>query len=82
MDRSEKRRDYQRLASLQHYVLIAQDAARVEVYSRAGQGWRFEEIEGLAAAAALDAIAVALPLAEIYDGLTLPGPDEAAAASA
>jgi Uma2 family endonuclease len=78
VDRSEKRRDYQRLASLQHYVLIAQDAPRVEIYSRAGRGWRFEEIEGLAASVALEALALALPLAELYDGVS---PDEAAAAA-
>ena len=34
-DRGEKRRDYQRLSSLAHYVLIDQAAARVEVFSRA-----------------------------------------------
>ncbi len=45
-DRTDKRRDYQRLESLRHYVLIAQDAPRVESYSRAGPSWRFEEIEG------------------------------------
>jgi Uma2 family endonuclease len=69
-DRTEKRRDHQRLESLRHYVLIAQDAPRVEIYSRTGPSWRFEEIEGLDATLPLDGLAITLPLAEIYDGLS------------
>jgi Uma2 family endonuclease len=69
LDRTDKRREYQRLASLRHYVLIAQDAPRVEIYSRTEQGWRFEELEGPDTVLALDALEITLPLAEIYDGL-------------
>jgi Uma2 family endonuclease len=76
-DRTDKRRDYQRLASLRHYVMIAQDAPRMEVYTRGRRGWRFEEIEGLEAVLALEAFGIELPLAEIYDGLSLPLPVEA-----
>jgi Uma2 family endonuclease len=76
-DRTDKRRDYQRLASLRHYVLIAQDAPRVEIYSRTTRGWRFEETEGLDVVVALEALEIALPLAEIYDGLSFPAPSEA-----
>jgi Uma2 family endonuclease len=75
-DRTDKRRDYQRLERLRHYVLIAQDAPRVEVYSRTGLSWRFEEIEGLDAALSLDALEITLPLAEIYDGLSFATPGE------
>lgn len=81
LDRTDERRDYQRLASLRHYVLILQDAPRVEIYSRTGQSWRFEEIEGQGAALALEALEITLPLAEIYDGLSLPTPDAAAAST-
>ena len=76
-DRTDKRRDYQRLESLRHYVLIAQDAPRVEIYSRTGPSWRFEEIEGLDAALPLDALAITLPLTEIYDGLSFLARNEA-----
>jgi Uma2 family endonuclease len=69
-DRTDKRRDYQQLTSLRHYVLIAQDAPRVEIYTRTSRGWRFEEMEGLGTAIALDALKIVLPLAEIYDGLS------------
>ncbi len=75
-DRTDKRRDYQRLESLRHYVLIAQDAPRVESYSRAGPSWRFEEVEGLDTVLALDALEITLPLAELYGGLSLPEPRE------
>jgi len=81
LDRTDKRRDYQRLASLRHYVLIAQDAPRAEIYSRTGQSWRFEEIEGLAAELLLEALAITLPLVEIYDGLSFQAPGDAAAST-
>lgn len=71
MDRTDKRRDYQRLPSLRHYVLIAQDAARVEIYTRSGVDWRFEEIMDPAGAVALVALGIDLPLAEIYEGVPL-----------
>ena len=74
-DRTDKRRDYQRPASLRHYVLIAQDAPRVEIYSRTAGGWRFEELDDLDAALPLEALDITLPLAEIYDGLSLPATD-------
>jgi Uma2 family endonuclease len=74
LDRTGKRRDYQRRASLRHYVLIAQEAPRIEAYTRGRRGWRFEEIEGLDAVLALEAFGIELSLAEIYDGLSLPAP--------
>lgn len=74
LDRTDKRRDYQRLTSLRHYVLIAQEAPRIEAYTRGRRGWRFEELEGLDAAITLEAFGIELPLAEIYDGLSFPAP--------
>ena len=74
LDRTDRRRDYQCLTSLGDYVLIAQDAARIEVYARGRRGWRFEELGGLDAALALEAFGIELPLAEIHDGLSFPAP--------
>lgn len=74
LDRTDKRRDYQRLTSLRHYVLIAQDAPRAEVYTRTERGWRFEELEGFDTAISLEALEITLSLAEIYDGLALTAP--------
>lgn len=41
-DRGEKWRHYQRIASLQTYVLVSQGEALVEVFRRAGDAWRYE----------------------------------------
>lgn len=43
-DRLEKWVAYQRLASLQEYVLVAQDRLHIEVYRREGDGWQLESI--------------------------------------
>jgi hypothetical protein len=56
------------------FVLIAQDAPRIEAYTRGRRGWRFEELEGLDAVLALAAFGIELPLAEMYDGLSFPAP--------
>src|SRR6185436_16311744 len=39
-DDGDKRADFQSLASLEAYVLVAQDQRRVKVYRRAGSDWR------------------------------------------
>ena len=42
VDRISKRRDYQRIPSLQEYVLVSQDEPRVEVYRRQGtESWEY-----------------------------------------
>ena len=69
VDRTEKRREYQAIPSVAHYVLIGQDVRRVEVYSRDGAGWRFREVEADAEPLRLDPPGIELTLAELYDGL-------------
>ena len=70
-DDGDKRRDFQSLASLQAYVLAAQDARRVQVYRRTERGgWRDDpdtyrdgesfELPGLTRAIAVD---------EVYDDI-------------
>jgi Uma2 family endonuclease len=70
-DRGARRRDYQRLPGLRHYVLLAQDAVRAEVLSRTPAGWLLTEVEGLDAELRLDALDLTLPLAELYAGVEL-----------
>ncbi|MEX1364520.1 MAG: Uma2 family endonuclease [Nannocystaceae bacterium] len=41
-DRGEKWRHYQRIESLQIYVLVSQSEPQVEVFRRAGDAWRYE----------------------------------------
>ena len=52
-DRIYKWREYQRIASLRHYVLIEQKERRIEVWSRTEAGWELEVVEPPADAVAL-----------------------------
>jgi Uma2 family endonuclease len=68
IDRREKRLAYQRLDSLQEYVLAAQDSRRIEVYRRSNPGvWEVEIYEGNENAV-LRSLNVSLSLARIYEG--------------
>lgn len=44
-DRMEKRLAYQSLASLEEYVLVAQDRVHIEVYRRGDEAWQLERHE-------------------------------------
>lgn len=66
-DRSDKFYGYRRLASLEEYVLIAQDVQRVEVYRRES-GWDLE-VYKTTEKFNLRCIGLDLALAEIYEGV-------------
>jgi Uma2 family endonuclease len=66
-DRGAKARHYRRLASLQEYVLIAQNRPLVERYVRqADGGWTLRDVDALDECVALEAIPVQMPMSEIY----------------
>lgn len=65
LDLRWKRKAYAGLASLQHYVVIAQDAVEVVSYDRS-RGFAERRLEQIGAVLDLPALAVSLPLAEIY----------------
>ncbi|MDZ4792535.1 MAG: Uma2 family endonuclease [Hyphomicrobiales bacterium] len=66
-DRSEKWALYQKLPSLQHYVLVERDKAQVEVFSRPDAEWLdYAMLEGIHGTLKLPAILFEIPLAEIY----------------
>ena len=69
-DRGEKKREYQRIASLQHYVLLEQNAPRIEHYERDAVSGLWPEnpaiMEGINADLPLLALGVSVPLADIY----------------
>lgn len=67
-DRGAKWVGYRELASLQHYVLIAQDRRRVEVYTRSDEGWALRLFEPPARRVPLSAIQVELEVDGIYQG--------------
>jgi Uma2 family endonuclease len=67
-DRIAKWREYQTIASLQHFVLVEQKERRVEVYSRTETGWALAGIEPPEDTIVLTAIGVSLSLEAIYEG--------------
>ena len=69
-DRSEKRLNYQRLDSLQDYVLIAQSECRVEVFSRLPDGWT-STVYGAGDTVALPSIDLQIPMAVIYEDVAV-----------
>ena len=72
-DRFEKWQIYQKLSSLQHYVLADRDKAYLEVFDRVGELWsRHRTIEGLDAVMELSALDLTIPLAEIYRDVLTP----------
>ncbi len=70
-DRHEKLWTYQELPSLQTYLLVEQDAPRVELYRRAND-WQVEYVEQ--GDLWLDCLDMALPLADIYAAVQWPAP--------
>lgn len=72
-DRGGKWKNYQRLDSLQEYVLVSQEELRVEKYVRQPGGqWLYSEVIGLDAVLPLAALDVTLPLSEIYARVKFP----------
>ena len=67
-DRIVKAREYQATPSVQRYVMLEQDAIAAVVYIRAGDAWTHELLVA-DSNLALPEIGVALPLAELYDGI-------------
>lgn len=65
-DRGEKFSQYRRLASLQEYVLIAQDRALVEHYRRRGDLWVIGDLRSLDDVLHLESIDCQIPLSETY----------------
>jgi Uma2 family endonuclease len=67
-DRGKKFQHYRTLASLQEYLLIAQDKCHIEHYIRqTNNQWLFSDINDLEATLELPSIECSLILADIYD---------------
>ena len=66
-DRSAKWVGYQDIPSLQHYLLVAQDRRRVELFTRTGETWNLMVVRPPRARVALSAIGIELTLDEIYE---------------
>lgn len=72
-DQFRKTEEYKAVPTLRHIVLIDPDRPRVWLWSRADEAapWSDQDVEGLEADVPLTAIDVSLPMASIYDGVTL-----------
>lgn len=74
-DRGAKFRHYQQLPSMQEYILVSQDEAVVERFTRQADGsWALVSFVGLEAVLALNSVPVQVPLADIYAGVEFPDP--------
>ena len=66
-DRGDKFAHYRRLESLQDYLLVSQETARVEHYVRQGEKWVLSEASALTDMVQLASIQCNLALEDIYD---------------
>ena len=74
-DEGEKRAGYLALPSVEVYLLVESGRAGVIAYRRTATGFVREVFAGLAAVIPLGGIGTELPLAEIYERVTLPAPE-------
>lgn len=74
-DRGEKFHNYLAVESLAVYLLVSQDAPRIEQFSRAEQGhWNYTLVTGLENVLEVPALSISLNLADIYDQIEfMPG---------
>ncbi|MCQ0986995.1 Uma2 family endonuclease [Jiella marina] len=69
-DRLRKVEEYKGVSSMRHIVVVEPEGPQVLVWSREEQGeWSVEIITGLEASLPLPALAIDLPMAELYDRL-------------
>lgn len=69
-DRGEKLLGYQAIESLQSYLLVDQQTARIEQYARMDNGhWDYKAVEGLEGMLTIPALNITLALADIYEGI-------------
>lgn len=66
-DRGAKFLTYQRIVSLQDYVLVAQDKPRIEHFQREDTRWIYTLVEGLDSKLHLPSIDYMLMLADVYE---------------
>jgi len=67
-DGGDKRSDFQSLASLEAYVLVAQDQRRVKVYRRAGGEWNAATYRD-GDSFELPTLSASIPVGDIYNGI-------------
>ena len=72
-DRIKKFGYYRTIDSLDEYLLVAQDEYKIEQYVKQPDGrWLLADIKSLEATAEMPSIQCMLPLADVYDKVSLP----------
>lgn len=76
-DRGKKFQHYRSIESLQEYVLVSQNEARIEKYIRQGDGfWVLSEAVGIESSIMFESIDCPISLAEVYDKIDFDEPEE------
>lgn len=75
-DRGQKFKSYRGLPSLTDYLLISQDMARIEHFTRQADGWLLTDSEDIAGEIRLGSIDCTLKLADVYEKIVFPRTDE------
>lgn len=70
LDRREKLFNYQKLESLQEYVLVSQSEIKVELYRRDPEGWLVQSLN-MSKILQLQSIELAIALSDIYEDVEL-----------
>ena len=66
-DRGQKFQNYRSIDSLNEYVLVSQNSARIEKYVKHGDGfWMLSDAVGMDASITLDSIQCEISLADVY----------------
>jgi Uma2 family endonuclease len=66
-DRIKKFQNYRKIKSLKEYVLISQNALKIEKYIRSGHGWLFSETGDTDSEMILESVGCSLNIDEVYD---------------
>jgi Uma2 family endonuclease len=66
-DRGDKWAHFRLIESLQMYVLVAQDQARVETFTRRGEEWILGEVSGEEGILTLEAAGCSITLGSVYE---------------
>jgi len=65
-DRGDKFRHYQTVPTLTDYLLVAQDEAHIQLYTRREDHWEFRDISGLDSTVRLPSVETTLALSDVH----------------
>lgn len=73
IDRTEKLSAYKQIKSLKEYVIVSQDAVRIDVYRRLrGDRWQWELLTDVSEELRLESVGLTLSVAQIYRRVKFP----------